>query len=222
MKAPAIFADLERIRCQRMVELQLRRRGIDDERVLEAMSRVPRHEFVAEPYRTQAYDDNPLPIGQAQTISQPYIVGLMVQLLSPAPEDRVLEVGTGSGYQVAVIAELARHVYSIERRPELAAQAGSALRRLGYDNVTLEVGDGSLGLPPHAPFDAIIVSAAAPEVPPALFEQLAEGGRLVIPIGPVDAQMLQLIIRKDGKPVASAHVPCRFVPLVGEQGYPRV
>ena len=218
----SLFSDPERARRERMLELQLRHRNIRDERVLAAMLHVPRHEFVSEPYRNQAYDDNPLPIGHGQTISQPYIVALMVELLQLRPDHVVLEVGTGSGYQTAVLAELSRHVYSIERNPELAAQAEATIRRLDYRNITLEVGDGSLGISAHAPFDAIVVSAAAPKVPRALLEELTEGGRLVIPIGPVEAQMLELIIRKDGKAMVSAQVPCRFVPLIGEQGYPCV
>lgn len=202
-----------------MVETQLRQRGIRDERVLAAMTRVPRHQFVAEPYRSQAYDDNPLPIGHGQTISQPYIVALMLELLDLSPEHTVLEVGTGSGYQTALLAELARHVYSIERHPALAAQAQTVLERLGYSNITLEVGDGSAGLPAHAPYDAIIVSAAAPDLPQALFAQLKEGGRLVIPIGPAESQMLQVVTKIEGRPAISDQVPCRFVPLIGKQGY---
>src|ERR1700693_412935 len=147
-----------------MVETQLRQRGIRDERALAAMARVPRHEFVAEPYRGQAYEDNPLPIGESQTISQPYIVALMLEMLDLSPEKTVLEIGTGSGYQTALLAELSRHVYSIERHPALAAEAEAVLRRLGYLNVTLTVGDGSAGLPAHAPFDGVVVSAAAPAV----------------------------------------------------------
>ncbi len=202
-----------------MVDTQLRQRGIRDERVLAAMMRIPRHEFVAEPYRAQAYDDNPLPIGERQTISQPYIVALMLEMLHLKEEDIVLEIGTGSGYQTALLAELSRYVYSIERHPTLAAQAQAVLVRLGYKNVSIEIGDGSKGLPAHAPFDGIIVSAAAPELPQALFEQLKEGGRLVIPVGPVEAQFLQLVTKKESQPVLSEQIPCRFVPLIGEQGY---
>jgi len=205
---------------EQMVESQLRQRGIRDERVLGAMARVPRHEFVAEPYRERAYDDNPLPIGQGQTISQPYIVALMLELLAPSPEHVILEIGTGSGYQTALLAELSRHVFSIERHPELGAQADAVLRRLGYVNVTLEVGDGSAGLPEHAPYDGIVVSAAAPQFPSALFGQLREGGRLVVPVGPAEAQLLQLITKEQGRPVVSQQVACRFVPLVGAEGYP--
>lgn len=203
-----------------MIHSQLRQRGIRDERVLEAMARVPRHEFVDEPYHGQAYDDNPLPIGHHQTISQPYIVALMLELLAPSAEKTILDIGTGSGYQTALLAELSQHVYSVERHPELATRAGELLQRLGYRNVTIEVGDGSAGLSARAPFDGIIVSAAAPQFPQALFAQLREGGRLVVPIGPAEAQLLQLITKEQGIPVTSHQVACRFVPLVGEQGYP--
>lgn len=202
-----------------MVDKQLLQRGIRNERVLTAMARVPRHEFVADPYRAQAYDDNPLPIGEGQTISQPYIVALMLEMLEVSEEDIVLEIGTGSGYQTALLAQLSRHVYSIERHAALAAKAQAVLAKLGYTNVTIEVGDGSKGLPAHAPFDGIVVSAAAPDLPQALFEQLKEGGRLVVPVGPTEAQFLQLVTKKEGKPVLSEQIPCRFVPLIGEQGY---
>ena len=202
-----------------MVDTQLLQRGIRDERVLTAMARVPRHEFVADPYRAQAYDDNPLPIGEGQTISQPYIVALMLEMLELSEEDIVLEIGTGSGYQTALLAQLSRHVYSIERHAALAAKAQAVLAKLGYTNVTIEVGDGSKGLPAHAPFDGIVVSAAAPDLPQALFEQLKEGGRLVVPVGPTEAQFLQLVTKKEGKPILSEQIPCRFVPLIGEQGY---
>jgi protein-L-isoaspartate(D-aspartate) O-methyltransferase len=202
-----------------MVETQLRQRGISNDRVLAAMSRVPRHEFVDQRYAVQAYDDHPLPIGEGQTISQPYIVALMLELLDPAPDHVILEIGTGSGYQTALLAELARHVYAIERHPALAATAQGTLQRLGYSNITLEIGDGSAGLAAHAPYDGIIVAAAAPALPQMLFDQLKEGGRLVIPIGPSDAQDLQLVTKLDGKPVVTGQTGCRFVPLVGEHGY---
>jgi protein-L-isoaspartate(D-aspartate) O-methyltransferase len=143
----------------------------------------------------------------------------MLEMLEVSEEDIVLEIGTGSGYQTALLAQLSRHVYSIERHAALAAKAQAVLAKLGYTNVTIEVGDGSKGLPAHAPFDGIVVSAAAPDLPQALFEQLKEGGRLVVPVGPTEAQFLQLVTKKEGKPVLSEQIPCRFVPLIGEQGY---
>ena len=203
----------------RMVENQLRQRNIRDERVLAAMARVPRHEFVAELYRGQAYDDNPLPIGEGQTISQPYIVALMLELLELSSQHTVLEIGTGSGYQTALLAELARQVYSIERHAALAQAARTTLQRLGYTNISVEVGDGSAGLSAHAPYDRIVVAAAAPEIPQPLIDQLKEGGRLIIPIGPPEAQQLKLISKTNGVPGLSEYVGCRFVPLIGEQGY---
>lgn len=202
-----------------MVETQLRRRGVRDERVLAAMARVPRHLFVAEHFQAQAYEDHPIPIGFGQTISQPYIVALMLEALSVERGDTVLEVGTGSGYQTALLAELAAQVYSIERHAPLAQNAERVLRNLGYTNVVVVVGDGSQGLPDYAPFERIIVSAAAPQVPMALFEQLAEGGRMVIPIGPPAAQELQLVRKQQGKAVVAYLEGCRFVPLIGGQGY---
>jgi protein-L-isoaspartate(D-aspartate) O-methyltransferase len=215
---PTTDLDLATLR-QRMVATQLAQRDIGDARVLAAMAQVPRHEFVSSAYRDHAYDDTPLPIPEAQTISQPYIVALMLELLRLDPADTVLEIGTGSGYQTALLAELARRVYSIERHPALAAQAQSILDRLHYRNVTLLVADGTLGLPEHAPYDAILVSAAAPELPVTLFTQLKEAGRLVVPIGPAEAQLLQLITKGKGTPIVSAQVPCRFVPLIGAHGY---
>ena len=202
-----------------MVEVQLRQRGIRNQRILTAMARVPRHEFVDERYQSQAYDDNPLPIGESQTISQPYIVALMLELLDPALDQAILEIGTGSGYQTALLAELARHVYTIERHPLLAFKAQATLERLGYTNITLEIGDGSTGLPRCAPYDGIIVAAAAPAMPQKLFDQLKEDGRMVIPIGPSEAQDLQLIKKQEGRAVVTQQVGCRFVPLIGEQGY---
>jgi protein-L-isoaspartate(D-aspartate) O-methyltransferase len=207
------------VRRHRMVEKQLRDRGIDDERVLAAMAKVPRHEFVAEAYREQAYDDNPLPIGNSQTISQPYMVAIMLELLHLQPSDSVLEIGGGSGYQTALLAELVGHVDAIERHPALAAAAEALLHQLGYRNVTVHTGDGSVGLPDRAPFDGIVVSAAAPQFPDRLFAQLKEGGRLVVPVGDSDSQQLLAVIKDRGRPVISESVPCRFVPLIGEQGY---
>ena len=199
-----------------MVDSQLRARGIADERVLDAMLRVPRHEFAPERYRDQAYEDHPLPIGEGQTISQPYIVARMLEALAIMPTNKVLEVGTGSGYLTALLAELAAQVVSVERHAVLADAARELLGRLGYTNVKLIVGDGSKGFAEATPYDAIIVSAAAAEVPPALVEQLAEGGRMMIPVGPADSQQLQLIRMENGQPRTSLHELCRFVPLVSD------
>ena len=202
-----------------MVESQLRARGIRDERVLAAMFRVPRHEFVSEEHREQVYEDHPIPIGEGQTISQPYIVAIMLEALALDPSDTVLEIGTGSGYQTALLAELVRQVYSVERYASLARAAQATLARLGFNNVEVLVGDGSRGLPDHAPFDAIVVSAAAPQIPPPLFEQLREGGRMVIPVGPAHAQELQLVRKHNGHAVVTVMEGCRFVPLIGSEGY---
>ena len=203
---------------RRMVETQLRARGIRDQRLLSAMASIPRHEFVGPQYRAQAYEDHPLPIDAGQTISQPYIVALMLELLQLEPSSKVLEIGTGSGYQTAVLSQLASHVYSIERHAELATQAAELLSRLGLNNVTVVAGDGSLGLPQQAPFDAVVVSAAAAQIPPALFEQLREGGRMIIPVGPPEAQELQLIRKQAGEAIISLREGCRFVPLVSGPG----
>lgn len=205
---------------QQMVETQLRARGIRDSRVLDAMAKVARDQFVPEDFRAQAYEDHPLPIGENQTVSQPYIVAIMLEALSVQPGSTVLEVGTGSGYQTALLAELSEHVYTIERHPSLAASAFATLLRLGYENVTITVGDGSQGFQSHAPFDAIVVSAAAPQIPGSLFEQLKELGRMVIPVGPEEAQQLQLVEKKNGAPVITVLEPCRFVPLIGNEAYP--
>jgi protein-L-isoaspartate(D-aspartate) O-methyltransferase len=199
---------------QHMVETQLSARGIRDQRLLDAMASIPRHEFVEARYRNQAYEDHPLPIAAGQTISQPYIVALMLDLLHLEPSSKVLEIGTGSGYQTAVLTQLATHVYSVERHPELARQAADTLSRLGLTNFTVVTGDGSRGLAQYAPFDAIVVSAAASQVPPALFEQLREGGRMIIPVGPPEAQELQLVRKQGGKAVIALREGCRFVPLI--------
>jgi protein-L-isoaspartate(D-aspartate) O-methyltransferase len=204
---------------ERMVASQLRARGIRDPRVLAAMSRVPRHAFVSDDYREQAYEDYPVPIGEGQTLSQPYIVAIMLDALALTPADTVLEIGTGSGYQTALLSDLTQQVYSVERHAPLARAAESALARLGCINVKVLVGDGSRGLAEHAPFDAIVVSAAAPKIPQPLFEQLREGGRMIIPVGPPAAQHLQLVRKQEGKPVITTLEGCRFVPLVGDQGY---
>jgi protein-L-isoaspartate(D-aspartate) O-methyltransferase len=202
-----------------MVELQLRSRGIRDERVLDAMLRVPRHEFVPPSLQADAYADMPLPIGSGQTISQPYIVAAMLEALEIRPEHRVLEIGTGSGYMTALLAELAAEVVSIERHAELAEQARAILARVGYRNVRVMVGDGSIGYPPAAPYDCIIASAAAPSIPAALVEQLSEGGRMVIPVGPPHAQQLQLVRKVAGEAIVTPLDPCRFVPMIGESAY---
>ena len=204
---------------QRMVEEQLIYRNIRDERVLEAMRSVPRHAFVPLEYRHMAYSDGPLPIGSGQTISQPYIVALMTQLLRLKGDENVLEVGTGSGYQAAVLGKLAKQVYTIERYTELADQAAAVLQKLGLNNVRVHIGDGSLGLPEHAPFHAILVTAAAPKVPQSLLEQLDEGGRLVVPVGGRMNQFLELWERRGAKFVQDVLVPVAFVPLRGRHGW---
>jgi protein-L-isoaspartate(D-aspartate) O-methyltransferase len=207
---------------QNMVATQLRGRGIRDERLLTAMARVPRHEFVEAHYRDQAYEDHPLPIGAGQTVSQPYIVALMLELLHLEASSKVLEIGTGSGYQTALLAELAAHVYSVERHAELAHQAQEQLSRLGFTNVSVLVGDGSQGLAEYAPFDAIVVSAAASEIPAPLFEQLQEGGRMIIPVGPPEQQELQLVRKQQGRPLITVLEGCRFVPLISDEQIPRL
>jgi protein-L-isoaspartate(D-aspartate) O-methyltransferase len=202
-----------------MVEQQLRRRGITDERVLEAMARVPRDRFVPESLSAHAYDDGALPIGHGQTISQPFVVATICSLLGLHGSERVLDVGTGSGYQAAVLAELAVAVVTIERIPDLAEQARSRLADVGYSNVEVMVGDGSLGVPERGPFDAIAVAAAAPTVPSALYEQLVDGGRLVLPRGSRSGQELVLVVRTPDGPRERTSIPCRFVPLVGDEGF---
>ena len=204
-----------------MVERQLRQRGITDERVLEAMGRVPRELFVPESRAELAYEDGALPIGFGQTISQPYIVGAICSLLELSGDERVLDVGTGSGYQAAVLAELAAEVTTIELVPELYERARAALARAGYQRVDVRLGDGSLGVPERAPFDAIAVAAAAPTVPRALYEQLVDGGRLVVPRGSRWGQELIQVLKTQDGPVERASVPCRFVPLVGAGGFQR-
>jgi protein-L-isoaspartate(D-aspartate) O-methyltransferase len=198
-----------------MVERQLVARGVKDKRVLAAMGKVPRHEFVPERLRAQAYDDCPLPIGQGQTISQPYIVASMTEAIGPRRGQRVLEVGTGSGYQAAVLADLVGEVYTIELLPELAAAAKKRLARLGYRNVQVKTGDGYLGWPDKGPFDAVVVTCGAKEVPRPLFEQLKEGGKMVIPVGEAkEVQTLRVITKGvDGKREVRDLLPVRFVPL---------
>lgn len=200
---------------QMMVQQQIRSRGVKDKRVLAAMETVPRHEFVPADQRPHAYEDRPLPIGERQTISQPYIVALMTELLEIEEGDKVLEIGTGSGYQAAVLAELTPHVYTIEIIASLAERAEETLQRLGYDAVQVKTGDGYLGWPEHAPFDGIIVTCAPEEVPEALAEQLAEGGRMVIPVGPQWTHQTLYVLRKRGGRLRQKEViPVRFVPMV--------
>jgi protein-L-isoaspartate(D-aspartate) O-methyltransferase len=202
-----------------MVERQLRGRDIADEKVLHAMERVPRELFVPEQERDRAYADAALPIGYAQTISQPYMVARIAEALSLRPGEVVLDVGTGSGYQAAVLAELGADVVTIERLAELAEQARKNLAAAGYDEVDVRVGDGTLGVPDRAPFDAIAVAAAAPGFPQTLYDQLRPRGRLAVPVGGQRAQRLELIVRSPEGPAVVHSVPCRFVPLVGEEGF---
>ena len=202
-----------------MVEQQLRGRDVEDERVLGAMERVPRELFVPAQQRPRAYDDAALPIGFGQTISQPYMVARIAEALALRPGERVLDVGTGSGYQAAVLAELGAEVVTIERIPELAEQARQNLAAAGYERVTVHVGDGTLGVPERAPFQAIAVAAAVPELPATLYEQLEARGRLVLPVGTRRAQELQVVVRSPEGPAVLRSVPCRFVPLVGQEGF---
>jgi protein-L-isoaspartate(D-aspartate) O-methyltransferase len=205
---------------ERMVRKQIEARGVTNARVLDAMRRVPRHRFVPERSADAAYHDRPLPIGHAQTISQPFIVATMTELVDPQPGDRILEIGTGSGYQAAVLAELVGQLYTIEIIPELADTAREALDAEGYTNVEVITGDGYRGLPEHAPFDGIVVTAAPAEVPPALVAQLAEDARLVIPVGRADQELL-VLERTDGGVSQRSIYPVRFVPLVRDPETPR-
>jgi protein-L-isoaspartate(D-aspartate) O-methyltransferase len=210
----------ELVRSRRaMVDEQLRGRDIVDQRVLDVMERVPRELFVPEVERLRAYEDAALPLGGGQTISQPYMVARIVETLSLRGDERVLDVGTGSGYQAAVLAELAGTVVTIERIPDLAERARANLAAAGYDRVEVRVGDGTLGVPERAPFDAIAVAAAAPDFPQTLYEQLVPRGRLVVPVGGPRGQRLELVVRSPEGPAVAHSVPCRFVPLVGEEGY---
>ena len=203
-----------------MVESQIRQRGIRDERLLAAMSKVPRHEFVSQQNWNEAYADHPIPIAEKQTTSQPYMIAAMIQAAEIKPEDRILEIGAGSGYQTALLAELASQVFAVERYASLAETAQKTLERLGYRNAKIVTGDGSLGLKEASPFDAIIVSAAAPRVPQALVEQLAVGGRLIVPVGESEQQVVQLLQKNaDGSTSVRTLEGCRFVPLIGEQGF---
>jgi protein-L-isoaspartate(D-aspartate) O-methyltransferase len=204
---------------ERMVDEQLSRRGITDTRVLDAMRRIPRHRFVEEGLTHGAYEDHPLPIGEGQTISQPYIVALMTSLLELTGQEKVLEVGTGSGYQTAVLAALARRVCSIERLPRLAERARATLEVLGVQNVWIRVGNGALGWPDEAPFDRILVAAGGPSVPPPLVEQLAEGGRMVLPVGSPEDQVLTVVERVGGEMHTRQAGECKFVKLVGKYAW---
>ncbi len=201
-----------------MVRQQLEARGIKDQRVLEAMRKIPRHLFVPQHLVERAYDDYPLPIGEGQTISQPYMVAWMTEILKPEPGQKVLEIGTGSGYQAAILCELGADVYTIEKNPLLAREAERRLAQLGYFP-RIRIGDGTLGWPEEAPFQRIIVTAGAPSIPQPLLDQLDEGGRLVIPVGPSGMQMLTLVQKREGKLVTEEEGTCVFVPLVGRYGW---
>ena len=209
----------DRERRVEMVERQIASRGVRDTRVLEAMQDVPRHLFVPEDLRSRAYEDRALPIADSQTISQPYIVAIMTELLASEPQHRVLEIGTGSGYQTAILSRLSGRVFSIERHPGLADAARRLLTTLGITNVDVHVGDGTEGLPAEAPFDRILVTAGAPSIPHALREQLADGGRLVIPVGPSGFQHLTIVDRTGQGYAEQEHDACVFVPLIGRHGW---
>ena len=202
-----------------MVEEQLRRRDILDQRVLEAMAKIPRHQFVSADYQSWAYDDRPLSIGEGQTISQPYMVALMTESLRLKGPERILEIGTGSGYQTAILAELSRTIFTVERIEALTRKARQILHELGYANIFFFTGDGTRGWPEKAPFDGIIVTAGAPEIPDTLKYQLAEGGRLVIPVGPRYSQTLYKVTRKGEQFIQEESTGCVFVPLVGDFGW---
>lgn len=206
-------------RREHMVQAQLRQRGIRDERVLAAMSKVARERFVAPELQRDAYADAPLPIGSGQTISQPFMVATMLEVLGLQPSDRVLEVGTGTGYQAALLGELVAEVWTVERHAELGDKASRILQELGYAKVHVVHGDGSLGLPQHAPFDKILVAAGAPDAPPSLVAQLANGGILAVPVGNRAEQQLHVVRKTEGGIVTVANVPCSFVPLVGVEGW---
>ncbi len=204
-----------------MIDHQLRRRGIRDPRVLDAMFRVPRHEFVAPALMRRAYEDRPLPIGESETISQPYMVAVMTELVRVRPGDKALEVGAGSGYQVAILAHLGAQVYAIERNPDLAEAARRRLSRLGYEGIEVVSGDGTEGYAPAAPFQVIMVTAASPpKIPPPLLDQLADGGRLVIPLGELERQELHLVFKHRTEIATQIFDPCQFVPLIGKYGWP--
>jgi len=204
---------------KRMVEEQLMPRGIKDPRVLEVFSKVERHQFLPEDFRGSAYADYPVPIGEGQTISQPFIVALMTESLEVGPEDKILEIGTGSGYQAAILAELAKEVYTIERIESLAKKAEALLKDLGYNNITIKVDDGTLGWKENAPFNKIIITAASPRIPLPLTEQLAENGKLILPLGETFSQVLTLVEKKANQLKHQQICGCVFVPLVGKYGW---
>ncbi len=204
---------------ERMVDEQVAARGVTDPRVLAAMRRVPRHLFLEQALRDRAYGDHPLPIGEGQTISQPFIVGKMTELLALTGREKVLEIGTGCGYQAAVLAELAARVCTIERLPRLAGRARETLEMLGYTNVWVRTANGTLGWPDEAPFDRILVTAGGPTVPPPLFEQLAEGGRLVMPVGDASSQVLEIVEKVKGQRRVTRDSGCVFVKLVGKYAW---
>jgi protein-L-isoaspartate(D-aspartate) O-methyltransferase len=218
-RAPLQGADFEAER-RAMVARQIRKRDIRSPRVLEAMESVPRHLFIPPEHLLSAYKDSPLPIGEGQTISQPYMVAAMADALVLEVKDRVLEIGAGSGYQAAVLSRLAREVIAVEAQPALLSATRERLSRLGYSNVRVEESDGSLGWPTGAPYDAILVTAAAPSIPAPLIEQLAEGGRLVIPVGTLNEQQLVRLIKRHGRTMQQTLFACRFVPLIGQYGWP--
>ena len=204
----------------KMVRDQIERRGIKHPAVLAAMRKIPRHLFVPMDYQSEAYADNPLPIGFGQTISQPYIVALMTELLQPTPQDCVLEIGAGSGYQAAILSQLVAQVHTIDRHPELVKQAQSVTQQLGLNNIQFHVGDGSLGLPEHGPYDVILITAAAPSVPSPLFSQLKERGRLILPVGDRYHQTLERWVKTpEGTFEQDQNIPVSFVPLIGEHGW---
>lgn len=206
---------------ERMVQEQLKPRGIDDELTLQAMTEVPRHYFVDDAMRARAYGDYPLPIAAGQTISQPYIVALMTQMLQLKGGEKVLEIGTGSGYQAAILSRICQQVYTIERINQLLASARKVFDKLRYYNIVAKLDDGTIGWPEHSPYDAIIITAGGPEIPPPLIDQLADPGRLVIPVGGQEVQELQLVIKKDGKINIEHHAKVRFVDLIGKHGWSR-
>jgi protein-L-isoaspartate(D-aspartate) O-methyltransferase len=217
LAAPVMAQDLFFLERREMVEHDLKGRGITDKLVLEAMADIPRHLFVDENLRKKAYEDHPLPIGEGQTISQPYVVALMTEALHLSSTDRVLEIGTGSGYQAAVLAEIVNHVYTIEIRKSLAEKASKRLKKLGYNNIEVKYGDGYFGWKEHGPFDAIIITAAANHIPPPLIKQLRDGGRLIVPLGPtLYFQTLTLVKKQRGDLKVKQMGSVRFVPMIGE------